>query len=134
MNPQPYEAETNIPSKPLDIVHEKPTQNEWKNKSSFKDMLTASSQMTSTPNLDQADTDLTTTSLEEEEFDHASNFNVRGIKRISLTEEDRQRIYEPWKCSIIIKLVGKCMLHHYLKKKIQELWKPTEEFSLIDLG
>lgn len=26
------------------------------------------------------------------------------------------------------------MLHQYLKRKIQELWRPTETFSLIDLG
>lgn len=25
-------------------------------------------------------------------------------------------------------------MHHYLKRKIQELWKPTEQFPLIDLG
>ncbi|XP_019245220.1 PREDICTED: uncharacterized protein LOC109225082 [Nicotiana attenuata] len=60
--------------------------------------------------------------------------NLGEAIQISLSLEDRQRIYEPWKFSIIIKLVGKRMLHHYLKKKIQDLWKPTEEFSLIDLG
>ncbi|XP_070005255.1 uncharacterized protein [Nicotiana sylvestris] len=26
------------------------------------------------------------------------------------------------------------MLHHYFKKEIQDLWKPTEDFQMIDLG
>lgn len=52
--------------------------------------------------------------------EHLMELNIRGTKAISLTKEDKQRIYEPWKFSIIVKLFGKRIMHHYLKKKIQE--------------
>lgn len=44
-----------------------------------------------------------------------------------------QRIYQPWRYSVIIKLQGRRILHNYLKQKITRLWKPTENFPLIDL-
>ncbi|XP_019231542.1 PREDICTED: uncharacterized protein LOC109212363 [Nicotiana attenuata] len=53
---------------------------------------------------------------------------------IVLSSEELQRLYEPWKFSVIIKLFGKRILHQYLKKKLHEHWKPTEQFPLIDLG
>ncbi|XP_019231502.1 PREDICTED: uncharacterized protein LOC109212329 [Nicotiana attenuata] len=90
--------------------------------------------MSFAPNLALSDVDLTNIAIEEESSMQLSNSTARGIKQIALTEDCRQRIYEPWKSSIIIKLVGKRMLHQYLKKKIQELWHPTEDLSLIDLG
>lgn len=40
------------------------------------------------------------------------------IDQIHLTQEDKLRIYSPWKFSIIIKLMGKRMLHQQLKLKI----------------
>lgn len=40
---------------------------------------------------------------------------------VNLSAEDLQRIYHPWKYSLIIKLMGKRIPHHYLKRKIQEL-------------
>lgn len=40
---------------------------------------------------------------------------------VHITLEDMQRIYHPWKLSLIIKLQGKIILHQYLKQKIQEL-------------
>ncbi|XP_070025428.1 uncharacterized protein [Nicotiana sylvestris] len=64
----------------------------------------------------------------------AQRIEEHRIKSIALSDEDIQRIYEPWKFSMIIKLIGKRVLHHYLKVKIQNLWRPTENFSLIDLG
>ncbi|XP_016513949.1 uncharacterized protein LOC107830811 [Nicotiana tabacum] len=53
---------------------------------------------------------------------------------IQLSEEDQARIYQPWKYSLIIKLIGKKIQHHILKKKIQEAWKIIDNFPLIDLG
>ncbi|XP_070051943.1 uncharacterized protein [Nicotiana tomentosiformis] len=55
-------------------------------------------------------------------------------KRIPLSQEDRVRMYLPWKYSIIIKLQGKQILHQILRKKAQELWKVKENLPLIDLG
>lgn len=53
---------------------------------------------------------------------------------VPITKEDKQRIYLPWKYSLIIKLHGKRILHQTLKQKIQALWKIKENFPLIDLG
>lgn len=53
---------------------------------------------------------------------------------ISLSTEDKQRFYSPWRFSIIINLIGKKFHYQYLKKKLIDLWKLKELFSLIDLG
>ncbi|XP_075096552.1 uncharacterized protein LOC142174621 [Nicotiana tabacum] len=97
-------------------------------------MLNTSNPMLFTPIDDQPTMDFLSIASEEHMTDLTTLTHTRGIKFISLTEEEKQRIYEPWKNFIIVKLVGKRMLHHYLKKEIQELWRPTEDFQLIDLG
>lgn len=53
---------------------------------------------------------------------------------ISLSTEDKFRLYSPWKYSIIVKVFGRKMGHLALKQKLQTLWKPMESLSLIDLG
>lgn len=53
---------------------------------------------------------------------------------INLSEEDKERIYAPWKFSVIVKVFNKKLAHSYLKIKLTELWKPTEPLTLIDLG
>lgn len=53
---------------------------------------------------------------------------------VHISPEDRLRIYEPWKFSLIIKLQDKRTFHHILKRKVQDLWKLHENFLLIDLG
>ncbi|XP_019266854.1 PREDICTED: uncharacterized protein LOC109244251 [Nicotiana attenuata] len=53
---------------------------------------------------------------------------------VPITREDKQRIYYPWRFSVIIKLQGKKVLHQILKRKLADLWKPKETFPLIDLG
>ncbi|XP_075080585.1 uncharacterized protein LOC142166070 [Nicotiana tabacum] len=58
----------------------------------------------------------------------------QNMKHIILTEDDRERMYNPWKYSLIIKLIGKRLVHHYLKRKTQELWKVDENYPLIYLG
>lgn len=59
---------------------------------------------------------------------------INSIKSISLTSHDKERLYAPRKTSLVIKLLGKRILHQYLKLKIQELWKSFKNFPLIDLG
>ncbi|WMV54545.1 hypothetical protein MTR67_047930 [Solanum verrucosum] len=59
---------------------------------------------------------------------------TKKIKKIFLSEEENERLYTPGKYSLIIKLLGKRISHQYLKTKIQQLWKPSELFPLIDLG
>lgn len=60
--------------------------------------------------------------------------NVQDVSDvIHLSQDDKQRLYAPWKFSIIIKLVGKKLNHIYLKKKLADQWKLQTDFSLIDL-
>lgn len=42
---------------------------------------------------------------------------------IQLSTEDKERIYGPWRFSIIIKAVGKWLNHHYLRSKLAKIWK-----------
>nr|XP_016445593.1 PREDICTED: uncharacterized protein LOC107770776 [Nicotiana tabacum] len=128
MDPQPYEQQQHtIPPKPPDI-------DQSMIKSSFKDMLTTSNPLLFTNIENHQDIDLLMMDSEDQVVDQSILTTSKGIKFITLSDEEKVRIYEPWKNSIIVKLVGKRMLHHYLKRKIQELWKPTEDFQLIDLG
>lgn len=53
---------------------------------------------------------------------------------ISLTNEEKQRIYMPWKFSVIIKVLGKKLNRAYLKRKLATMWRLSEEITLIDLG
>lgn len=69
---------------------------------------------------------------------HPQDTIIEGQKipqdAIKLTEEDKDRIYGPWKFSVIIKAEGKRFNHHYLWNKLDELWKIQDPFPLIDLG
>ncbi|KAK6782534.1 hypothetical protein RDI58_020330 [Solanum bulbocastanum] len=53
---------------------------------------------------------------------------------ICLTDEERKRIYQPWTYSITIKIFGKRINHQYLKRKLANLWRVSEDIELIDLG
>ena len=67
---------------------------------------------------------------DDEHISKATN----GIKTITLSKEDNERLYSPWKYSLIVKLLGKRIADQYLKSKLQQVWKPSEYFPLIDLG
>lgn len=56
------------------------------------------------------------------------DFNSIGNQRIHLTEENQERIYQPWKYSIIIKLHGKNIQHHILKRKFKKFGKSLKIF------
>lgn len=43
-------------------------------------------------------------------------------------------MYKKWATALIIKVYGCSVRYRFLLRKIHELWKPTEELSLIDLG
>lgn len=87
------------------------------NKAAFKDMLISSDPMIFASNLNQFHMGLAETPLDDGTFEQLMNTSTRGINTISLIEEDRQRVYETWKFSIIVKLFGKHILHHYIKKE-----------------
>lgn len=48
--------------------------------------------------------------------------------------KDKDRMYKNGANALIIKVYGCTVGYHFLLRKIHELWKPTEEFSVIDLG
>ncbi|KAF3630938.1 hypothetical protein FXO37_28261 [Capsicum annuum] len=52
---------------------------------------------------------------------------------IQISEEERARIYQPWRFSVIIKLTRNKISHQYLKAKLTKIWKPIENLTLIDL-
>ncbi|KAK6784382.1 hypothetical protein RDI58_017837 [Solanum bulbocastanum] len=49
---------------------------------------------------------------------------------IILSIEEKERIYLPWKNSIILKLFGRKISHNYLKTKLTELWRPIEPLKM----
>nr|XP_009796013.1 PREDICTED: uncharacterized protein LOC104242638 [Nicotiana sylvestris] len=53
---------------------------------------------------------------------------------IPLSLEEKGRLYTPWRYSVIIKIFKRKMPHHMLRSKLIELWKPSEQLILIDLG
>lgn len=53
---------------------------------------------------------------------------------ITILIQKQNRIYSPWKFSIIIKVFGGKPIHNNLKTKLDTLWNLFEPFCLIDLA
>nr|XP_009790993.1 PREDICTED: uncharacterized protein LOC104238354 [Nicotiana sylvestris] len=53
---------------------------------------------------------------------------------IPLSQEDKERLHLPWRYSVIIKIFKRKMSHHMLRSKLNDLWKPSDQLILIDLG
>lgn len=53
---------------------------------------------------------------------------------IQLSTEELERLYKPWRLSVIIKVFGKRFPHTYLQNKLIDLWIPSEPLTLIDLS
>lgn len=51
-----------------------------------------------------------------------------------MSVEYKEWIYRPWAYSVIIKLATKKVSHEYLRKRLINIWKPTKDLVLIDLG
>lgn len=103
--------------------------------SSFKDKLMAyehkdnKSILFPLPHQIPVEINITTDNNEiQSEIPHSNTYTV------PVTTEDKQKIYYPWRFSLIIKVQGKRILHKVLKRKLIELWKPSQSFPLIDLG
>ncbi|PHU02702.1 hypothetical protein BC332_27953 [Capsicum chinense] len=88
-------------------------------KISFRDIVTNTLQSNPQPQI-------TPITIDNEES------SVSGV--IQLSEADKKCLYNPWKHSVIVKLVGKKLNHRYLQTKLSELWKLQEGIALIDLG
>lgn len=53
---------------------------------------------------------------------------------IPITSDDKQRIYSRWSQALIVKVYGKIVGYNFLYRKLHEIWKPTDDLILIDLG
>ena len=53
---------------------------------------------------------------------------------ILLSSQVREKIYAPWKSSIIVKVVGKSFDYKALFTRLQGIWCPKGTFNMIDLG
>ncbi|KAH7845486.1 hypothetical protein Vadar_002804 [Vaccinium darrowii] len=62
------------------------------------------------------------------------NVDVDGIPSITITDEDKVRIWKPWSTSIIIRVIGRSLGHTYLIHKLETMWKPLENMMCMDLG
>ena len=53
---------------------------------------------------------------------------------IQLTPELKNQLEDPWKTSVIIKLMGRPMGYRALKTRLAGIWRPIGTMHLIDLG
>lgn len=54
--------------------------------------------------------------------------------QLGTTKEEKKAARQPWKYSVIIKVVGKKIGYHYLYNRIQAMWRLQSPFILIDLA
>lgn len=57
-----------------------------------------------------------------------------GTTFVLITAEDKKRIYQRWVKALIVKVYGKTIGYSFLKKILHEIWRPTENLIIIDLG
>ncbi|KAK4716481.1 hypothetical protein R3W88_014819 [Solanum pinnatisectum] len=74
--------------------------------------------------IDESNVCYITQSLDNINFQDEQDNTNNHPNFIPITANDKQRLYSPWKYSLIIKLVGNCL---------QALWQLTEKINLIDL-
>ena len=53
---------------------------------------------------------------------------------ITLSPQVQDKIYAPWRSSVIIKVIGKSFGYRNLITHLGGIWKPKGNFSMIDLG
>ncbi|XP_028082879.1 uncharacterized protein LOC114284182 [Camellia sinensis] len=56
------------------------------------------------------------------------------IPIIFLSKDEIDRIRDPWRSTLIVKLVGRNLGYNFFMSKLKSLWKPTSTFHGIDLG
>lgn len=97
-------------------------------KSSYRDSLFSKQKLVTSPIFSQC-THTYDTYLTDE-----SNAKHKDIQFIPIILEDKDRMYKKWATALIIKVYGCSVRYRFLLRKIHELWKPTKELFLIDLG
>lgn len=116
-----------MPPKPLD----KNLASQKEELHSFKEQVIEGMQQSIT--LTEATNIMDTTTKIQDTAGQQTHQTLTEENTIQISEEDQARIYQPWKFSLIIKLIGMRIQHHILKRKVQEVWKIPKNFPLIDL-
>ncbi|KAM3200776.1 hypothetical protein P3L10_033139 [Capsicum annuum] len=91
-------------------------------KQSFKDMLR------------DKRTDLNRTYENTNQSVICDDADATDVDVIPISKEEKDWIYLRWQYSVIVKLVGKRIGYQYFCTRLIDLWKPTENLILIDLG
>ncbi|XVF34418.1 hypothetical protein REPUB_Repub18cG0057400 [Reevesia pubescens] len=52
---------------------------------------------------------------------------------IRLTKEDKKQIKEPWKNTLIVKLLGRPISYTYLCNRVKQLWSLKGSFEAVDM-
>ncbi|KAJ4844588.1 hypothetical protein Tsubulata_038190 [Turnera subulata] len=102
-----------------------------KRKGSYKYMLTGQSSEEAMPDAKQEDSDgFLSEESDPEDEDEEDPF----CPTIRLSSTDKKRIYQRWKNSLIIKLLGKKVGYHFLHRTLMNQWKPRGEIIMADMG
>ncbi|KAF3613991.1 hypothetical protein FXO38_35930 [Capsicum annuum] len=123
VEPSPLPPTPPDPPDPMEITNtsKEPNQESIEGKSSFKSILLNKANSLNGNYLSHHNGKMSQVS---EEIDDT----------IVLREKDKDRIYAPWRFSVIVKLFKKTLAHGYLRTKLLDLWKPSEPLILVDLG
>ena len=78
-----------------------------------------------------AEDNYTTEEISDDDEDDCDEEDCPVIK---LSAEEKKRIREPWKQTIIIKLMGRKVRYMFLMQKLKNMWKLQGDFTLTDLG
>ncbi|OMO54403.1 hypothetical protein CCACVL1_27838 [Corchorus capsularis] len=60
--------------------------------------------------------------------------NEGSLPEVIITAEEYKRLWEPWRKTLIVKLLGKTQAFNLLLSKLRSLWNLKAKFSLVDLG
>ncbi|KAK9996738.1 hypothetical protein SO802_021424 [Lithocarpus litseifolius] len=70
---------------------------------------------------------------EDAESDAKDNL-CEGFALVSLSKEEKVRIRLQWSHALIIKTFGRTVGYQFLSQRVRELWAPSGNLDLVDLG
>ncbi|OMO96272.1 hypothetical protein CCACVL1_05022 [Corchorus capsularis] len=73
------------------------------------------------------------TTMGEADWDVCDTENTKW-PLLKVTKEEHDELYQPWRSTLIVKVLGKSVGYNFLLDRLQQLWKLEEGFSLVDLG
>ncbi|KAJ4823442.1 hypothetical protein Tsubulata_023131 [Turnera subulata] len=103
---------------------------EPKRKGSYKAMLAGSFKEVEMEELLPADEDGFPSEVSNPEDDADDPY----CPTILLSSSDKKRIYQRWKDTLIVKLLGKKVGYRFLYRTLMNQWRPKEEIAMADMG